>query len=306
MWKDFFYFTKKERQGIIVLLIIVSGIWIGKWIFSKEEKTSEDSKQTKLIFPQKKINHEPEGKNTNSVDSGKKEIVLTFFDPNTADSADFVSMGIRSYIARNIIKYREKGGKFKTPEDFSKIYGLSQSDFDRLRPYIRLKESKEMKEMKKMREINEVKKDSFVYNKPAKISLGTFIEINTADTSAFKTIPNVGSGFAKRIVKYRDILGGFYSIEQLKEVYEIDENLFLKISPFLTISEDKIKIKKITVNQSSLDRLRAHPYINFYQAKAIIEIRKKKGKINDISELSLLEEFPEKDIERLKYYLSFE
>ena len=85
----------------------------------------------------------------------------------------------------------------------------------------------------------------------------------------------------------------------------MDNELFLKIAPYLTISENP-GLQTIAVNQSSLDKLKSHPYINFYQAKIIVELRKKKGKIRDISELSLLEEFSENDLKRLTHYLSFE
>ena len=116
-------------------------------------------------------------------------------------------------------------------------------------------------------------------------------------------IPGIGSAFAKRITSYRNLLGGFYRLEQLQEVYGMYEELYEKIIPYMQTSTDEIT--QIPVNTASLDKLRAHPYINFYQAKAIIEIRKKKGKLENINELYLLEEFTEEDLERIKPYLAF-
>jgi DNA uptake protein ComE-like DNA-binding protein len=116
-------------------------------------------------------------------------------------------------------------------------------------------------------------------------------------------IPGIGTSFAKRITSYRKLLGGYYRLQQLQEVYGMYEELYDKITPYLRV--DTGLIQPIAINSASLDRLKSHPYFNFYQAKAIIEIRKKKGKVNNMNELAMLEEFSEEDIERIRYYLSF-
>jgi len=307
MWKDFFSFTKQERQGILILLALIAGICIGKFAFSKKEPISEENNiaQEQVIDYQKEdaIKYLPNNEIT---------IVLKPFDPNSADHSTFVSLGLKPYIAQNIIKYRNKGGKFKTPDDLAKIYGLTNDDFKKLKPYIRIKQENQPAQKQQITikdSTNNIsspqKENTPAIQKQEKISLGTFIDINNADTTELKKIPFIGSGFAQRIVKYREILGGFYSIEQLKEVYGIDNDLFLKISPYVSIAENP-HLQTVSVNQYSLDRLKSHPYINFYQAKVIIELRKKKSKIRDISELALLEEFSENDLKRLTYYLSFE
>ncbi len=301
MWKDFFYFTKKERQGIIVLLSIIFGVFIGKFFFSK---SNEDIKKEEITFTQNQKDKPNEIDTQTGINSDKKnndsnlKIIPKPFDPNSEDSLSLVSLGIKPYVVRNIIKYRDKGGKFKNSDDFSKVYGLNKSDFERLKPYIQMTETKIIKEVKEMKEFNKIGE------KQEKITLGTFININEADTSMLKKISGIGSGFANRIIKYREILGGFYSVEQIREVYGVDDILFTKIAPFITISEND-SIKKIPVNQYSLDKLKSHPYINFYQAKTIIDIRKKRGKVQSLSELSLLEEFPQKELDRLSYYLEF-
>ena len=310
MWKDFFSFTKQERQGIFILIALIAGICIGKFFFSKEKIVSDKEDITIENVTEKQKNETQYSFSDKQIENQAINI-LKPFDPNLADSATFVSLGLKPYIAKNIIRYRNKGGKFKKPDDLAKIYGLSIADFKRLKPYIQIK-----LEIQTIQPQQIIKKDSTnktsvpkkeniqTMQKQEKITLGTHIDINSADTVELKKIPFIGSFYAQRIVKYREILGGFYSIEQLKEVYGIDNDFFLKISPYVSVAENP-HIQTISVNQSSLDRLRAHPYINFYQAKVIIELRKKKGKINDFSELVLFEEFTEKDLDRLRIYLSF-
>jgi DNA uptake protein ComE-like DNA-binding protein len=116
-------------------------------------------------------------------------------------------------------------------------------------------------------------------------------------------IPGIGASYAKRIVAYRNILGGYYRLEQLQEVYDMYEELYEKITPYLSINSEAVT--RLPANTASLDKLKAHPYLNFYQAKAIVEMRKKKGKLEDISEFVLLEEFTEEDLEKIKQYLEF-
>ena len=311
MWKDFFSFTKKERQGIFVLIALIGGICIGKFFLSKEKPVS-DEKNTIVENITEKQENRAEYPVDTSLSSHQPNYIMKAFDPNFTDSATFVSLGLKPYIAKNIIRYRNKGGKFRNPDDFAKIYGLSSDEFKRLKPYIQIKSEVSTIQTQQTttkdttnNALSLKKENTQTIQKQEKITLGTVVDINKADTSELKKIPFIGASFAQRIVKYREILGGFYSIEQIKEVYGIDNDFFLKISPYISVAEN-LQMQVISVNQSSLDKLKAHPYINFYQAKVIIELRKKKGKVRDLSELAMFEEFTEKDLERLKFYLSFE
>lgn len=135
-----------------------------------------------------------------------------------------------------------------------------------------------------------------------KLEVGETIELNTADTTTLKRIPGIGTAYANRIVKYRNLLGGFYEIKQLKEVWGLDDDLYKKILPYITITP---KTQKINLNSIEFEELRKHPYINYKQAKVIIDIRTRKGNIESLERLSLLEEFSEADLKRLSKYLSF-
>jgi DNA uptake protein ComE-like DNA-binding protein len=129
------------------------------------------------------------------------------------------------------------------------------------------------------------------------------IELNAADSLDLMRIPGIGSSFAKRITGYKKLLGGYHRIEQLQEVYGMYDELYEKIAPYFKI--DSKMIAPLPVNTASLDKLKAHPYINFYQAKAIIEMRKKKGKLAGTEDLKLLEEFTDEDWIRVTPYLAY-
>ena len=129
---------------------------------------------------------------------------------------------------------------------------------------------------------------------------GTKVDLNRADTTELQQVPGIGSGIARMIVAYRNRLGGFYTVDQLKEIEYVEDGLL----KWFTVTTDSIR--RIPVNRAGLDRLRNHPYLNFYQAKVIVEYRRKRGKLTSLSQLSLYEEFTEKDLQRLSHYLSFE
>ena len=138
------------------------------------------------------------------------------------------------------------------------------------------------------------------YVKMFKYPEGTQIDVNSADTIELKKIPGIGSGIAGSIVRYRERLGGFYALSQLEEVKHVTPDLL----KWFKLENDSVR--KVEINKAGLDKLRAHPYLNFYQAKIIIEHRRKKGPIKSLSQLALYEEFAEKDLNRLSAYISFD
>jgi competence ComEA-like helix-hairpin-helix protein len=136
-----------------------------------------------------------------------------------------------------------------------------------------------------------------------KLAAGKTVEINAADTAELKKIPGIGSAFAGRIVKYRNLLGGYHSPEQLKEVYGLEET-WTELLPWVTI--DTARIRRLPVNTLPANVLSKHPYINYRQAKAIEQLRKQKKQLSGWENLQLLNEFSETDKQKLLPYLSFE
>lgn len=142
------------------------------------------------------------------------------------------------------------------------------------------------------------------YPVSVKYKAGTVVELNAADTLVLKRVPGIGSVFARRIVKYRRLLGGFVSVSQLKEVYGIDESRYGKLAPWFKV--DASRARRLQVNRLDADSLRRHPYINYKQARILEELRRQKGKLAGWSDIELLEEFADADKKRLSPYLSFE
>lgn len=305
MWKDFFYFSKGEQRAVLLLLSVLAILVLAGIILPhrEEETISFDEAEQEEIVRFLANVHEAERKAPSRhvyEKPAKKEPVLAPFDPNLADSIEFIRLGLPPFMAHNILKYRQAGGKFRTADDFSRIYGLSEEQFHTLKPYIYISEAFQRKQdtvKHAVRQDVSTEKDTLLYYKYPE---GTLVDVNAADTTELKKIPGIGSGIARTIVAYRNRLGGFYEVEQLRELKYVDEEMmkWFKL--------EEASIRQIPVNRSGLDRLRAHPYINFYQAKVIIEHRRKNGALKSLSQLSLYEEFTEKDLERLSHYLMFD
>ena len=301
MWKDFFYYTKSERRAVYALCIGIALLLVAIWLVPDASKSliaetpTVDSVALKAFEQEVKAQTYVQ-KEKKPLVAVKSPVVLKSFDPNEADSTELSRLGLSPYVVRNILKYRQKGGRFRTPESFSRIYGLEQEQFETLKPYIRIA----MPKVAEIKEVDTMTVRKVVEKKPFKYPEGTLVDVNSADTTELKKIPGIGSGIAKAIVAYRSRLGGFYSLEQLTEIEYVTPSLvkwFKLEGPVL---------RPLKVNKAGLEALRAHPYLNFYQAKVIVEHRRKKGQLKSLSQLSLYEEFTEKDLERLSAYLKFD
>lgn len=202
----------------------------------------------------------------------KKKISYFNFDPNTASLEDFEALGLKKWQAVNIIKYREKAGYFASKEDFSKIYGLSETDFEKLEPYIEIKIDSSKIRTKTQTTYNKIKKDKTI-----------IIELNSTNIEELQKLEGVGKFYAGKIIEYREKLGGYYQKQQLLEVYGINEELYDLIQGQIIV--DTNKIKKININTADFTRLIKHPYFGKEEVKTILNYRKFAKEINSYEEL---------------------
>ena len=142
-------------------------------------------------------------------------------------------------------------------------------------------------------------RDSFVPRHPVKIKEGEHVILNTADTTALQTIPGIGSYFARKIVQYGERLGGYVSVDQLDEI----EDFPLESKRYLVIQN--AKPRQLNINQLSLNELKRHPYLNYYQARAIMDYRRLHGPIQSLDDLRLSKDFPQEAIDRLAPYVAY-
>lgn len=219
------------------------------------------------------------------------------FDPNTADSTQLLRLGLQSWQVRNIYKYRASGGVYRKKEDFARLYGLTVKQYHELEPYIQI--SSDYLPASTLVSPREEYSDTLRFTYQEKIAEGEHVDLNAADTSVYKTVPGIGSYYARQIADYGRRLGGYTTIDQLDEI----DHFPVEAKAYFTV--DVSRISHININQLSLNELKRHPYINFYQARAIVEHRRLFGPIQSLEDLHLLPEFPPEAIARLMPYVEF-
>ena len=217
------------------------------------------------------------------------------FDPNTADSTQLLRLGLEPWQVRNIYKYRGRGGIYRKKEDFARLYGLTVKDYRRLEPYIRI--SSDYLPASTLVKEEHVVRDTLRY--PVKIGEGEQVVLNTADTTELRKVPGIGTYYAARIVRYGQRLGGYVSVDQLDEIEDFPQ----ETKKYFVIED--AHPQQLNVNQLTLQQLRKHPYINFYQAKAIVDYRRLHGNLKSLQELRLSKDFPPEAIARLTPYVTF-
>ena len=126
-------------------------------------------------------------------------------------------------------------------------------------------------------------------------------ELNTADSLDLVQLYNIGPVIARRILKYRSLLGGYVRKEQLREVYGIDSARYNDIAPHLTV--DPSRITPIDINTADIDRLKRHPYLDYYQAKAIIRLREEKGAYAGVRDILNIPIIDSETFTRIEPYL---
>lgn len=304
--KNFFTFNKSERNGAIVLLFIIVLVLLSPFylkIFSRKQKTDFSSfhneitafenqrKQYSDSASQRRNTHDVD---FNNVDRSEAESNLHPFpfNPNNLPAEKWRKIGLTDRQIRTIKNYEAKGGKFYKKEDLKKIYGLSEDEYLILEPFITLPEYGN-------------KQDEYkIYDKIKPKLPPVVVEINTADSAELMRLNGIGASFSRRIVKYRNLLGGFSSKEQLLEVYGMDSARLLPILDNLTVNQQLIK--KINLNTVAIKELSRHPYLDYYVAKAIVNYRDKHGKYKSVEDLKNAKLIYIELFEKIKPYLVVE
>lgn len=218
------------------------------------------------------------------------------FDPNTADSTQLLRLGLRPWQVRNIYKYRSKGGIYRTKEDFARLYGLTIKDYRRLEPYIQIS-SDYRPAAELVGERPHYERDTLL--RPIKIESTQHIVLNTADTNQLKKVPGIGSYYAKEIVRHGKWLGGYVSVDQLDEI----DGFPSEAKKYFVV--ERPTPQRINVNRLTLQQLRRHPYINYYQAKTIVDYRRLHGNIHSLQDLRFSRDFSPEAIRQLEPYVEY-
>lgn len=302
--RDYFTFTRKERIGLAVVILVIIGIWIFPKVSKPKPKTIPPD--TSWIIATKKLmsgsrDSEDQPQNIDDLAYNRpsaepsSESKPFYFDPNVLSFEGWKKLGMREKTIATIQNYLNKGGHFYKAEDLKKIYGVRADEYTRLEPYIRIATTGPTEPPTDKKSVS--KKETFS-NRPKY----TVVDINTGDTSAFVALPGIGDKLALRIVNFRDKLGGFYSIEQIGETYGLPDSSFQKIKPFLKI--ENASLRKINLNTATKDEMKSHPYLKWNLANAIVEYRNQHGNFSSVDDLKKISLITASVFDKIKFYLT--
>ena len=317
--QEYFTFTRSERNGLIILLSLLLLLLAARasipYLF-KEQVANFDRFEDELALFESSLQFREEAEIPEPDVSSSRAF---YFDPNQAGENDLAALGLDRFVISNIVKYREMGGRFSSAQDLKKIYGMKDEAYLILEPFILIepgpvdpeKQDKQKgygsSESEHMNQPDWNEYDS-TWNKQVEwgrsSSTRLSISLNQADSSQLIGLPGIGPVLSGRILRYRELLGGYYNKEQLLEVYQLTPERFERISDLVCI--DTQNITMINVNHIMSESIPYHPYINEYQFRAIIKFRDLYGsfeRIEDITENRLL---PDEVYEKVKPYLVIE
>lgn len=295
----YFLLTGEQWLGVAVLLVLVIGTLVAVKHFQlpEEEVAGWVNDSTKAQFADYQERQDSIRKAQWRKRSDTIVIRMQAFDPNVADSSTLVHLGFKPWQAKNMLKYRAAGGRYRKPEDLKRLYGMTDSMYLALAPYIT---------------IAQVENDSVLADTLGLDSLpvwtsekkDTLINLRTADTTELKMIRGIGSYRARQIVGYRERLGGFVRVEQVKEILGMESTEVDSILAHLWI--DSVAVEQMNVNTIGVQRLSRHPYLRFEQAQAIYELRRRKIRLDSIQQLQAIDCISGETLDKIAPYLNFD
>ena len=302
-----FLLSAEQWLGVLLLILIVGSVFLLLHRFQPKVVepvvVTTDSMRTTFAVYQAQQDSLRKAKWKKQYARDTIAICMQQFDPNKADSSTLVHLGLKPWQASNMLKYRAKGGRYRKTEDLKRLYGMTDSMYLALLPYVVI----DTLAIDRWRDSVRMAADSV----PRYVShkRDTILNLRTADTTELKMIKGIGSYRAKQIIRYREQLGGFVSVEQLREVKALQPLLKDSLSTDSLLSHffiDSVRVVPLKVNSMRVERLQRHPYLSFEQARAIYELRRRKIHLKHLDQLRTLDCLTEQDIQRLRPYLSFE
>lgn len=306
--KELFRFSRKEQAGIVLLLLLV---WLTArvpdlWFYLHRDAPPDTAGCATALRSLEAAAAEaankplPYDRPAERVAATVVPATLFYFDPNTLPVEGWLRLGVSARTAATIDRYRQKGGRFRSAADLERIYGFSPALWRQLQPYVRITRSAATSRpdsgMHAQRRDTAYHYSAYHRKPPPRI-----IDVNTADTADWQLLPGIGPGFARRIVAFREKLGGFYEVSQVGECYGLPDSTFKKIQPFLQIGNGSLK--KIDLNLTDEKSLAAHPYIRYKLARLIIQYRSAHGHFRHVEELRQLPLVDDVIYRKIEHYI---
>lgn len=292
MWRDrildYLRFSKSERRGIFLLLLVISCIWLIPFFFSpsaeapvrsdwelvdsKLDSLSPDRPADRGQNRYRSLNFRRPDGHENRFQADKADFFI--FDPNTASESDWMKLGLPARQVRTIRNYLSKGGRFRKPEDLRRIYGFPDEAYQALLPYVRIRDDA-FRQSPSREDPKNVGSPGGWNRKNPQHSISK-VGINSADSTQWEALPGIGPGYARRIMLFRNKLGGFHDVMQVGETFGLPDSTFQKILPYLEWDAPAGPVS-LNLNSATVEELQSHPYVSYRLAKVLVAYRTQHG-----------------------------
>ncbi|WP_345950613.1 helix-hairpin-helix domain-containing protein [Mucilaginibacter sp. PAMB04274] len=280
--KNYFAITKTEWNGLVILILLIVVVLAIPPAYKHfhKDKPLNFKKFNQAVAQLERAGAAGDAYNADHTGTGTTNVHLFAFNPNKLSIAQWEKLGLSMRQIKGIKNYEAKGGNFYTKADVKKMYTLSADDYKRLEPYILLP----------------AKDGNGKSSAP-----GIIVELNTADSATLTQLKGIGPGFARRIVQYRNRLGGFHNKQQLKEIFGMDDMHYHDIQAQFKL--DNRKVQRKDVNKVELEDLKDFPYLTYKQANAIVQYRKQHGDYESFDELHNIAILDGEVLRKIKPYI---
>ncbi|HEY3402750.1 MAG TPA: helix-hairpin-helix domain-containing protein [Ohtaekwangia sp.] len=289
----FFGFSRSQANGLVILLpLLILAVFsepIYRWWVAHRKPDIHDVAMLDSMVAHWQATDATEERITKS-----PKIAAFDFDPNRVLPEELQQLGFSTSLSRRIIRYREKGGKFRIKSDLLKMYGMDTVLYLQLYDHILLPVTSQ---------VETFLKSESAFEKKTKIV--ERFDINTADSLRLEEIYGIGPKLSKRIINYREKLGGFVSIDQLKEVWGLDTTVVTRLTTQSFVLQNYVPVQ-LNLNQATENELSAHPYLSRKTAKAIVAYRFQHGPFGGFEDLRNIQALDINTIQKITPYLKLQ
>lgn len=285
--RTYFGFSRTETNGFILfipltLIILFSEPLYNQFVPMKHHAFDNAERTDSLLT----LMRQHDSIQTLKAKQLIENVVFYAFDPNTISEEALLALRLNSQSAGRLVRYREKGGKFRKPEDLMRLYGMDSAWYRRASRWMNFPSVGKSSVSSSKKEQQPKRRD----------------DINLADSTQLDRVYGIGPVLARRIIQFRDRLGGFVRMTQLGEVYGLDSTVVNTLSLRFEV-RDQFEPRKIIINEATLETLDGHPYISRKEAQAIVAYRMQHGPFQSMDELKNVRVLDDKWLQKNEPYL---
>ncbi len=291
--KSHFTFNKQQRRGILLLLLVIISLLCVFWFVNFSEEDILDTSSAEIVELQKEMD------SLRFAEIENRKPKKYPFNPNYITDYKGYTLRMTNEEIDRLLQYRKEGKWINSAVDFKRVTGVSDSLLNELSPFFKFPEW--VTNPKPKTDFKNYKSEKGFTEK----SFAQKIDLNKATEEQLQQVSGIGEALSRRIISYREKMGGFSHDLQLYNVYGLDAAVAERTLNLFTVKSPKA-ISKINVNTASASDISTIPGVSFEMAKKIWEFRRLREKIVSIQELEKIEGMTERKLQLIQLYLSVE